>query len=209
MEQRPRLGRRPLLLGFCFSLAIWLAVGLMVYAAQGLADEPTAYAPPSEVWFEPSPEGLPFCESAPDPLEDESVAAEVRSLRSDIAADCSALSFRLDEVKERLWWVTVELAEAGPQRALGNEKLSALVEGLEALNGSVGASGGLPVSVEGVTSLKPLPVHETRQFAVSTPIAESVNASGEALKGGVYFLAGLVVAAFVSYVFYRQVMPRA
>jgi hypothetical protein len=48
-----------------------------------------------------------------------------------------------------------------------------------------------------------------RNSSPSQPIAESVDASGEALKGGLYFLAGIVVAGLVCYVIYRQVMPRA
>jgi hypothetical protein len=207
MEQRLGIGLRPLLAGFFALLVLCAGVAGLFFAGRALAEPPPVYTPPGEAFTEPAPEGLPACSAAPEPLEGEAVVAELRSLRRDAAADCEALASRLDLVWHRLWWVTVELAEARPQRALGNEKLSSLVEGVEALTSVAGEPGS--VTLEGVTSLEPLPVHETQQSAVTTPLESSIDASGEALKGALWFLAGAVVAGLVGYVIYRQVMPRA
>lgn len=207
MEQRPGIGLRPLLAGFFASLALFALAAAFVLAARAAAEPPPVYTPPAESFAEPTPAGLAPCAAAPEPLEGESVQAELRALRRESVLNCEALTARLDLVWHRLWWVVDELAEARPQRSLGNEKLSSIGEQLEALTLAVGEPGA--VTIEGLSSLEPLPVHETQQAAVTSSFETSIDATGEALKGALWFLAGAVVAGLVGYVIYRQVMPRA
>ncbi|HEX3173978.1 MAG TPA: hypothetical protein VHQ43_07155 [Solirubrobacterales bacterium] len=207
MEQRPGLGLRPLLIGFLLSLACYVLVAAGVFVGQALADEPSPYVAPSELALEPELSELAACPSAEVPIvveeEAEAVPPDLRELghlRIEQQQACRAQSDRLDRVVERLWWIVAEQLRLHAQGVVTNEKLEAVLGSLEV---------PLSTEVKGFTSLEPLPVHETQQLAVTEPIAESVDASGEALKGGVYFVAGVIVAAFVCYVLYRQVMPRA
>jgi hypothetical protein len=189
----------------CLMLALSLAFCLSFWSAATAQAEPTPYSPPEGSFTEPVPGGLPGCAEAPGPLEaePEAVVAELHRLRSESVAACEATTARLDLVWHRLWWVTVEAAESAPQRSLANEKLTALVEAL-----------GAPreVTLAGTSTESPLPVHDASaaSAAVGTEgVAEAVNASGEAMTGVGWFLAGLLVACFLGYVIYRQVMPRA
>jgi hypothetical protein len=207
MEQRPGLGLRPLLFGFFGSLVVCAAVATCVFAAQAVADEPAPYVAPSEIALEPELSELVACPSEEVPIvaeeESESVPPDLRELghsRIEQQQACRAQADRLDRVIERLWWIVAEQLRLHAQGVVTNEKLEAVLGALEV---------PLSTEVKGFTSLEPLPVHETQQLAVTEPIAESVDASGEALKGGVYFVGGIIVAAFVCYVLYRQVMPRA
>lgn len=207
MEQRPGIGPRPLLAGFFASLALFALVAAFVLAGRAFAEPPPIYTPPAESFTEPAPEGLAGCATSPEPLEGESVQAELRAVRRDSVSNCEALTARLDLVWHRLWWVVDELAEARPQRSLSNEKLSSIGEQLEAVTSAIGEPGA--VTIEGVSLLEPLPVHETQQAAVTSSFETSIDATGEALKVALWFLAGAVVAGLVGYVVYRQVMPRA
>lgn len=207
MEQRPGLGLRPLLFGFFGSLVVCAAVATCVFAAQAVADEPASYVAPSDLALEPELPELAACPSDEVPIvaeeEAEAVPAQLRELghlRMEQQQACRAQAQRLDLVVSRLWWIVAEQLRAHAQGVVTNERLVEIVDRL---------SAPLSTEVKGLTPLEPLPVHETEQLAVSQPIAESVDASGEALKGGIYFVGGLIVAAFVCYVLYRQVMPRA
>lgn len=115
------------------------------------------------------------------------------------------------DISKRLWWVTAELLKvkekldtlhadqvaAAEQRSTTNSLLTSIREKLEG-----------PLRIE-PTSGKTLAVHETEPAAFSTPVASSVDASGEAIKGALWYLIGISAFGLVGYAIYRQVMPRA
>lgn len=207
MEPRTRGGARGLGGWFLWAAICWLVLGLAFASVRALADEPPSYVAPFELALEPESPELAACSSAGVPIvaeeEAEAVKPELRELghsRMEAQQACRAQADRLDQVIGRLWWIVAEQLRLHAQGVVTNEKLELVADRL-----------GLPLSTEvkGFTSLEPLPVHETQQLSVTEPIAESVDASGEALKGGIYFVGGIIVAAFVCFVLYRQVMPRA
>jgi hypothetical protein len=159
------------------------------------------YTPPAGVATEPSLEALADCPSGPaEPYEGEDAAAgETRLLRSELVEVCEALAIRSDEAAHRLWWLVAEALEAHDQRALTNTLLTELRDELEP-----------PVGVH-IASVAggALPIEDAASQEYSDNLVSAVNASGEAAKGGLWFLAGCLVACLVSYVIYRQVMPRA
>lgn len=174
------------LLATCF-VAVWFGAPIA---------EAADYEPPSVGVDEPALLGEPACPEPPvEVYEGEDEAAnEVRQLRTAVSAICSALVARLDALGHRAWWLVAEAIAASEQRALGNEKLTAANEVL-------GTGGGLPVQLPA----GPLEVSDSESPAV----AAAVDASGEAVKEGLWFLVGVSVALFAAYGLYRQVMPRA
>jgi hypothetical protein len=206
MEPRPRGFVRVLGGWFLWAAICWLILFLVFAVVRSAADEPAPYVAPSDLALEPELSELASCSSSEVPIvaeeEAEAVPPDLRELghsRMEQQQACRAQVDRLDQVIERLWWIVAEQLRLHAQGVVTNEKLEAVLGALEV---------PLSTEVKGFTSLEPLPVHETQQLAVTEPIAESVDASGEALKGGVYFLGGIILAAFVCYVLYRQVMPR-
>lgn len=162
-------------------------------AAVGIAraDGP-AYEPPAEIASEPpAPEGQPTCPDLElEPFEGEDVAAgEVRSLRGEAATSCAALTNRLDRLRERLWWVVAEALEAREQRSLTNEKLTALVEGA--------------AEPQEVTVSEALPVADAALAESSSAVEASVDASGEAVKAGVYLVAGILAGLVIAGMLWR------
>lgn len=197
------MGARP---GRLAAIRSWRFVALWCCCCLALASGPVSalaepgpiYEPPEETASEPpAPEGQPTCPDLElEPFEGEDAGAgEVRSLRGELDQVCAALSARLDRVRERTWWVVLESLDAAEQRATTNEKLTKLVEG-----------SGATVVEPGEA---PLPVEDAALASSSADIVESVDASGEALKGAVWFLIGALVASLIAYFLYRQVLPRA
>jgi hypothetical protein len=80
-----------------------------------------------------------------------------------------------------------------------NTKLGELVTGIK----------NLPKEIAKQTVSEPLSVSQSNPSAVSTPVAASIDASGEAIKGALWYLIGIAVLGLAGYLIYRQVMPRA
>lgn len=179
-----------------FSASVLLCcLGLAFTAVRAAAAEP--YAPPVDLATEPpAPEGQPGCPTGElAPSEGEDVAAgEVRLLRAEAMELCAALSARLDRVRERLWWLTAEALAASEQRARTNAKLTELVE----------SSCGNPCEVS-INAKAPVPVADSASAQYSDELVSAVDASGEASKGALYFIAGLIVAGLVGYLLSRVV----
>lgn len=182
------MGRRARLAG-AFSLVL-ICVGCS--AGSALADEPAPeYSPPSSIASEPKlPElaGCPAGELEPYEGEDDA-AGETRRLRGELAETCSAITDRIEVLRERLWWVVAEQLDAKAQRVVTNEKLSALVDALD----------GSPA----------LPVVDATAAESTDGVVSAVDASGTVTKEALWFLAGLGVALLAGYAIYRQVFPRA
>jgi hypothetical protein len=183
--------------GVFFACLFTCFLGLaFVLARQAVAAEPVTYAPPAEAPLEPAaPEGQPSC-PAPElePFEGEDVAAgEVRLLRGELAEACAALSARLDRLRERSFWSVAEAAldrgrDEAAQASLdqANERLADLAESP--------CDKPCPVEVEGSA---PVEVQDAAGQQYSDELVSAVDASGEASKGGLYMLIGVVVAFFV------------
>jgi len=196
--------------------------GLAVIATTGArADEPP-YAPPS-FFTEPEPEGK-LCPAAPEPLaeplppgEGEEPAPEVdpllrelRSQRIEATEICEAQTASAREVQRRLWWAVAEIRPDSGLLETVNEHLVGLIDGQ--------CGNPCPTYAEGghvdVTGLEGNPVEVTGDFAGGGGMTEgqmlelvgSIDASGEASQGALYFLAGLVVSLFLGYCFWRTVL---
>lgn len=185
--------------GCALGLGVLFALSL---GASPAAADPPVYVPSEAIATEPPVEGLLGCSEDPAAPEGEAepVVAELRRLRIEAVATCEAVLQRLDLSRHRLWWIVAEALEAGSQRSLGNEKLTALVEALAVPR---------EVTLAGVGAESPLPVRDALATAGSGDVTEAVNASGEASTSVAWYIAGLIVACFLGYVIYRQVMPRA
>lgn len=183
-------------------MSLWC---LLLFAGSRVASaEPAPYSPPTENVIEPVPaEPRPECPEPPaEPYAGEDHAAgEGRQLRADEAAGCAAAVARLDDLRERLWWLVAEAVEGRHQRALANERLTDVLSSLAAVEAAVTAPAGLPVDLGG----DPLQVEDIEAADVSA----AVTASGEATKEAIWFLVGLAVGLYAAYALYRQVMPRA
>lgn len=233
MERRPGLGLRPILFGLLLSFVFYLLVAGGVLAASALADEPIPYVPPADWVTQPELPELASCPSAEVPLiaeeeaegEVEPVSPELRELghlRLEQQQVCRAQTDRLDQVLERLWWVTDEASSINHRSAVTNEKLVVVNELLEDIFNTQcgvpclvrvqgqevpfqveGAAGGNRVLVEG----------EGTEGAEGSELSEvqtaelitSIDAAGEAEQLGLWFIAGLVVASVLGYGLYRVV----
>jgi hypothetical protein len=176
----------PRVRGFRWSV-VWprlLLLSLALLSALHLASsfaqaEPVEYEPPGEVVTEPPVGELPACPASPGPYEGED--ALVDELRANRAEQ-------------------VEVCEAltARQEQLRDRFWWLTSEAVERLEE--------PLAVEWEEAQ---PVQQAGSSVEAEAIAASVDASGEATKEAVWFLAGLAVALFGAYGLYRQVMPRA
>jgi hypothetical protein len=189
-------GRQGLLLGLCAALGAWLVLGLLVFAAQALADP---YVPPSGGATEPPLEGLGSCPTGPaEPYEGEDHAAiELRLLRTELAESCAALAGRTDEVSHRVWWVVAEAVQAQEQRVLANTLASETRDRL---------APPVPVSVDDWTYELPLDTEDVSSAESSADVVSAVDATGTALKEALWFLSGLLVMLAGS-ALYRHLKP--
>lgn len=227
MEQRPGLGLRPLLFCFFASLVVCAAVATCVFAAQAVADEPAPYVAPSERALEPELPELAACPSAEVPVvaeeEVEPVTPELRELghlRLEQQQACRAQTDRLDQVVERLWWVTAQtlaldrsdpaLAEVNEWLHKGAERDDLTQEDVHAVRVALTdpGPGTLRSVLVGLEGENPLPV--AGEFAAAPAEADpelvaSIDAAGEATQLALWFIAGLVVASVLGYGLYRVV----
>lgn len=178
------------------------------------------------------------CPAAPDPAEGgaDAVVVELRLVRIDAASSCEALADRLDRATyygELVAWEQTAGAGNSLYQRLGDTRdgiaeLSAMAttqlelascnadftpedEIEDHVCGKVWLAdpAGVRIDLAGTGVGGSLAVGVSNPLDVATPVSDSVDASGIALKEGVWYLVGALVAAFVGYVFYRQVMPRA
>lgn len=194
--------------------ALGTFVVLVVFAIIGgtAHAEPVPYSPPDGTVSDPAlPEGLASCPAAPAAYGGEDpIAAELRSLRIEQAESCEATAARQVLQLHRTFWLAAELVGAGEQRALTNEKLTF---GNERLEGLLNQNCSNPCSVYFEGQSKPVNVEASGgTLAVedtgSEAIVSSVDATGEALRGALWFLAGLLASGLVAYAIYRQVMAK-
>ncbi len=123
---------------------------------------------------------------------------------------CSDTTKDTEKLGERLFWITEEtLRNRESVEALGS-KLDTLHKdlGLEGvLDGELTVKGGFPVSVAGGAPLavEDAAGHEYSENLVSAVNADSssVDAVGEATKGGLWFIAGCIVALVIGFAIWR------
>jgi hypothetical protein len=182
----------------CCLFFLGLATGAVVAKADG-----PPYSPPLDLAVEPlSPENQANCPSDElEPFEGEDAAAgEIRLLRAEAIQSCAAVTDRLDRLRERLWWTVAESLAASQQRHITNEKLTSLLDQDCSNPCSVYIEGqAKPVEIEAGGSL---PVDDGGS---SEAIVSAVDASGEAGKVALWFIAGLLVAGVVAYIMIRTV----
>jgi hypothetical protein len=227
MEQRPGLGLRPLLLGLLASLVCWSVVASFVFAAQALADEPAPYVAPADRALQPELPELAGCPSAEVPIvaeeEAEAVTPELRELghlRLEQQQACRAQTDRLDQVVERLWWVTSQtlaldrsdpaLVEVNEWLQQGAERDDATQEDVHAVRNALTdvSAGTLRSVLVGPEDEKALPVlgeFEAAPAEADPELVASIDAAGEATKLALWFIAGIVVASVLGYGLYRVV----
>ncbi|HWM64797.1 MAG TPA: hypothetical protein VNP96_12515 [Solirubrobacterales bacterium] len=113
------------------------------------------------------------------------------------AAACDALAKRTDEVSHRLWWLVAEALQARDQRVLANTLAS---EVRDALAAPVG------VDVQAWSHTDPVPTDDPATEESSADVVSAIDASGNAIKEGVWFLIGLMVAV-AGTALYRHLKP--
>ena len=210
-------------LALCAASCLCLAV-----AATARADEPSEYVAPSDQALQPELPEFAACPSTEPPvhaeeeLEGEEVpevspeTRELGGLRDDLQAACLAQSERLDQVIERLWWVTANQLQPAPSAedplesemnewlALLSEQLEAPTEDLHAIYNTLHNPLELRPSLLGPEDEKPLAVSgegEGGGSEVATAeLASHIDASGEALKTALYLMLGTAVGGFIAYV---------
>lgn len=212
-----------------FSLLACVACSLLLLAAVGIAraeEPPVPYVAPSDRALQPELPELSACPSAEVPVlaeeEAEAVSPELRELghlRIEQQEACKAQSDRLDQVIERLWWVTAQtLALDHPEKAAVETKelLEAAVpwqegtqEDLHHLRGlfegafsETGSKTLRHLLLGGPEEGEPLPVLGEFKAAPSeadSELVSSVDASGEAIQTGLYLLCGLMVGFFFGF----------
>lgn len=195
----------PRVRGFRWSV-VWprlLLLSLLLLSAMHLAAsmaQAEPYDPPSEPEA-PALGELAECPQAPEGYGGEDpVAAELRSLRDELAQSCSAVAARQVVSIERTFWQLVEQLRAQEQRVVTNEFLEALKDqGLEPRQ----------VDLTSQSLENPLPVAAAEGGAQSEATVAAIDASGEAVKEALWFAIGLMLGLAGFYGLYRQVMPRA
>jgi hypothetical protein len=134
------------------------------------------------------------------------VAATVAQADPPVCPDLSAVTAYAgtDDAASELRSLRLE-ANAGCQVARADA--ATLATKLDQLHVDLTVVGGVPVVLAGNAA-------ENRVFVATdngeqlTAVQDSTDASGAALKEGLWFLAGLAAALFAAYAIYRQVMPR-
>lgn len=177
-----------------FALLLWLCI----FASVRAFADPYSPVPPGST-TEPVLEGLGSCPAPPAEAYEgtDDAAGELRFLRSEHAAMCDALAKRTDEVAHRLWWLVSEALQAREQRVLTNTLLS---EVRDALVPPIG------VDVQAFSASDPVPIEDPGTEESSADVVSAIDASGNAIKEGLWFLIGLMVAVAGTAV-YRHVKP--
>lgn len=207
-----------------------LASSLLFLAAAAFAraDEPSEYVAPADRALQPAlPEfaGCPEVVEETYEAEDDLAARQITLFRGEFQKACKAQTERLDQVIERLWWVTSQmLALDHPEPALtevnewlqqGATRDEARNEDLHQLRGlfedafvDTGSDTLRHLLLGGAEEGEPLPVlgeFEAGPMEVDPELVSSVDAAGEAVQAGIYMIAGLIVGCFIGYLLWRSV----
>lgn len=140
---------------------------------------------------------VPDCPTAPASYDGtDAVVAELRALRTDLVANCAAIAARITRETDQLGTALAPLGSPLPvslDRG-GTSDDPLYVDGSSGGAATLGADDGHPAFV---------------RFA-STETAPAEAATGVAdLRTDVWFVAGLLATALLSYGLWRTVMPRA
>jgi hypothetical protein len=213
----------------------WLIVICCVFsmafvAGRCLAAEPALYVPDEAEVLEPAPSPeRPVCPEPPESAAEGADASvlEQRAARIEADESCRVYADRLDTLSQRLWWIVSEQLRQHQQ----GERMVEGIEGdesathaiyplIDQLDEIVAPGTGLGVKIVGQEN-GPI---ETRSAAggetesvegaegveeATEGVEASIDAGAEATRSALWYLIGLAAGAFVGYVFYRQVMPRA
>jgi hypothetical protein len=204
----------------------WVAAGF------ALADPPPEYIAPADKALEPEMAELAACPTAEVPVlaeeeaegeEVEPVAPELRELghmRLEQQEACKAQADRLDQVIERLWWVTAQtlaLDRSDPGFAEANGWLEHLSQQDDARSVDLHmirealteiGPGTLRSVLLGSEDEKALPVlgeFEAGPMEADPELVSSIDAAGEATQAGIYMIGGLLLGCFIGYLFWRSV----
>ena len=196
-------------------LVVGLLVGSSAFSALASASEPVPYVPDESEFLEPAPAAeRPVCPVLPEPAAEGADPSVVEQRDSRIEADetCRVWSQRLEALSERLWWIVSEQLREHVQgvaqlerSAEGDALLGRLEPIAERLGGTLDtevvawSGGSLPV--------EDAAAGETAEGTAQ--ISEAVDAAGESERSALWYLIGVAAGAFVGYLIYRQVMPRA
>lgn len=204
--------------------AVFLVVAMIASFASSVASsaraaEPTTYAPDESEVFAPVPSAeRPACPTAPEPAAEGADAAVVEQRLSRIESDqvCAVVSQRLGEVAERLWWVVSEQLRQHSQGVSALERQAESVTLLRRLEPIAEAlSGELSADVTswsaGTLAVRDSAAVDAAGESVEgqSEVSEAIDAGAEATRSALWYLIGVAAGAFVGYLFYRQVMPRA
>ncbi len=195
--RRPTTGLLVALLAFC---AVCCAFSLGAASAQA-----ETYEPPEIGSAEPSiPAELQACpvyQAGPSEPENQ-VVEGVWALIQRVRLQCLALAARQELLFERDWWIVSELhhrGEVGPTHATdvaSEELLAEIEERLKSLEGSAGEPRHVVLDGEAT-------VHNAASAEYNEHIVSAVDASGEATKGGLWFIGGAIVALIVGFAIWR------
>jgi hypothetical protein len=177
-----------LLLVTVFSAPSW------AQAAEGAEGEAAApYAPPAAVATEPPLGEVPACPGAPEGAYEGSddAARELRALRLSQSEDCLTIRYLLTVLAERSWW--------GPAQVLSAEGTAHADVGPSLAELEAVASNTTPEEGGGSEL-----VTVSNPSAIATPVAESVDASGESSRHALWFLCGAVVSLVAAYAIWRS-----
>lgn len=199
--------RLPALL--CAGFCSWACLWFLALPALAVADP---YSPPGIGSIEPS---LPSTECSPAPASSESedaVVVELRELRRELAADCTAMDGRLDALAHRSWWVVAELATLRESLSgvATDASVSTLSGDLQTLHSDLTAEGGVPVLVEGQGGSIDVGVPAGVEVT-NPPDLEGVQAAvvdgSETNNQNLWAIAGLFVGFGLLAVLYKLVRP--
>lgn len=195
-------------------LAVLLAQ--LCFAVPGAAADP--YVPPEGAPTEPElAEGFPACETPAGTYEGEDqVVGELRGLREEAAADCEALSDRLDLLRERVFWVLVEQLKAQetkvPKESL--EMAELIYQRLDHLNelATNPAEGGIitsPLNNRGQVWDTHLEAGESEEeegdeaLTLAAETKEATEVGTEVYNRGIWILVGALLASLTFFALWR------
>lgn len=180
----------------CFSLLLIVVLSSPSWAQAaegGEVEAAPAYSPPASVASEPPLGEVPSCSSPPEGAYEgtDDVAREVRALRSAESEDCLTVRYLLRVLAERSWWGPAQVLSAERSAHADSGPALAQLEGIAANTHPTDGGGDESVVVSNAA-------------AIAEPVAESVDASGEALRHALWFLCGAVVALVAAFAIWRS-----
>ena len=196
---RPRL--RPVVVLPVLVLVLGAVLGVCSARALGAEGEAAPYAPPETLATQPGLGELSACPTGPAGGGEvaEGAAAEVRSLRSELAASCASLTDLLRLLVARSWWSTAQLLQGQHDAHVDAEASASLLSSVASSDAS--SSESLAELVEGSGASSSVRVANASEL--TGPVTESVDASGEAQRSALWFLIGAVCSLLVGFAVWR------